>query len=87
MLKSEMLTRSTRCFVLGWCSLLPILGTIAALLALLDFRAVVVGKGSHWNAARTRLLIGAWLATLGLLITLVTVTLFAMVILKKISEG
>lgn len=69
--KTEMLRRSMRCFVLGWWSLVPILGVVPAALAFVDFRAVVLGKGRRWNAGRTRLLLGAMLAGLGLLLTLI----------------
>ena len=87
MLKSEMLTRSTRCFVLGWCSLLPLIGIFSALLAFADFRAVVLGKGPRWNAAKLRLLIGVWLAALGFVFTLAIGTLLAIVILNKMVRG
>jgi len=87
MLKSEMLTRSTRCFVMGWCSLLPLLGIFPALLAFADFRAVVLGKGPRWNAAKPRLLIGVWLAALGILFSLAVGALLAIVILNKMARG
>lgn len=87
MLKSEMLTRSTRCFVLGWCSLLPLIGIFPAMLAFVDFRAVVLGKGPLWNAAKPRLLIGVWLAALGFLFSLAVGVWLAILVLNKIARG
>ena len=75
--KSEMLRRSMRCFILGWWSLIPVLGVVPALLALWQFRRVAAGTGSRWNAASLRLIAGAWLAGIGLLIT---VTLVALIV-------
>ena len=67
--KSEMLIRSTRCFMLGWWSLIPLFGVVPALLAFSQYSAVTRGSGSRWNAARYRLLAGTWLAAIGLLLT------------------
>jgi hypothetical protein len=85
--KSEMLRRSMRCFVLGWWSLVPLLGVVPALLAFVDFRAVVLHKGRHWNAARLRLLLGAWLAGFGLLFSVVLGTLIAIGIIRSLAGG
>jgi len=85
--KSEMIRRSMRCFVLGWWSLVPLVGLVPAMLAFADFRAVVVGMGRRWNAGRTRLLIGAWLAGLGILTTLLTGAVVALVVLNAIAHG
>lgn len=86
MSKSEMLRRSMRCFVLGWWSLVPVLGVVSAMLAFADFRAVVLHKGWRWNAARLRLMVGAWLAGIGLLLSLGVGTILAMAILRSIAE-
>lgn len=85
--KSEILRRSMRCFVLGWWSLLPVLGLIPALLAFADFRAVVLGLGRRWNAARLRLLLGVWLAGLGVLFSLGISTIVTLLILNHLSGG
>lgn len=85
--KSEMLRRSLRCFVLGWWSLVPLLGLIPAALAFADFRAVVLRKGRRWNAARTRLLLGAILAGLGVLLTGIVATVATIRIYHAIMEG
>ena len=85
--KSEMLRRSMRCFILGWWSLIPLIGIVPAMLAFVDFRAVVVGMGQRWNAARTRLLLGAWLAGIGLLLSLIVGVLLTFVILDAIERG
>jgi hypothetical protein len=81
--KSEMIRRSMRCHTLGWCSLIPIAGVIPAMLAFVDFRAVVVRKGRNWNAARTRLLLGAWLAGLGLAFSTGILTLIGIAIVMN----
>ena len=85
--KSEMLRRSMRCFVLGWWSLVPFIGFFTALFAFADFRAVVLGMGRRWNAARTRLLVGAWIAGIGLLLNLGIGTLVTIAILREIEGG
>ena len=82
--KSEMLRSSMRCFKLGWWSLIPLLGVVPAILALLEFRAVVVGTGPRWNAARTRLMLGAWLAGVGLVISILLGLLIALAFLNSI---
>lgn len=85
--KSEMLRRSMRCFTLGWWSLVPAAGFIPAILAFMDFRAVVLGVGRRWNAARTRLLVGAWLAGLGLLLSAGIGAILTLIILHEIANG
>lgn len=85
--KSEMLRRSLRCFVLGWWSLVPVLGVIPAALAFVDFRAVVLRKGRRWNAARTRLLLGALLAGLGVLLTGIIGTAVAIMIYNAMQAS
>ena len=85
--KSEMIRRSMRCFTLGWWSLVPVIGLLPALLAFADFRAVVLGMGRRWNAGRTRLLIGAWLAGLGILFSIGIGTIVVIVILSNIADG
>ena len=87
MSKSEVIRRSMRCYVLGWWSWVPILGFVLAMLAFADFRAVVNGMGRRWNAGRTRLLLGAWLAGIGVLITLLTGTIITLAILDAIAHG
>jgi hypothetical protein len=83
--KSEMLRRSMRCFVLGWWSLVPVLGVVPAMLAFADFRAVVLRKGSQWNAAVVRLVVGACLAGIGLMLSLGIGTILTIVILKSLA--
>jgi hypothetical protein len=85
--KSEMLRRSMRCFVLGWWSLVPFIGFGVALLAFVDLRAVVLGVGRRWNAGRTRLLVGAWMAGLGFLLNLGFITLVILAILQAMGNG
>jgi len=84
--KSEMLQRSMRCFVLGWWSLVPLAGVVPAILALLDFYAVTLRKGNKWNAARTRLTLGALIAGLGLLVSFILGTLLAILVLNSLFE-
>ena len=86
MSKSEMLQRSMRCFVLGWWSLVPLAGVALGILALIDFYAVTLRKGNKWNAARTRLTTGALLAGLGLLLSFILGTCFAIIALKSLIE-
>lgn len=87
MAKSEIIRRSMHCFVFGWWSLVPVAGLIPALLAFTDFRAVSAQVDGRWNAGRTRLLLGAWLAGLGILITLLSGALVTLAILDSIEHG
>ena len=84
--KSEMLRRSMRCFVLGWWSLVPMFGVVPAMLALVDFRAVVLRKGRRWNAARIRLTAGALLAGIGLMVSIIVGTLLTITILNALTD-
>jgi hypothetical protein len=68
--KAQMLEGSLRCFTLGLLGLIPLLGLPAALLALLEFRGVVVLKEEPWNAAEPYLISGVLLGGIGLIITL-----------------
>lgn len=85
--KSEILRRSMRCFILGWWSLIPLLGIVPAIVAFMEFRAVSAGTGSRWNAARIRLLFGAGLAGAGILLTLILCTLIALAIINNTAHG
>ena len=75
LLKTQMLQRSLRCHALGWWGLVPVLGLVPAMLAFAEFRAVVLRKGGLWNAARPQLLLGAWLAGVGILFSLTLVVI------------
>lgn len=87
MSKSEMLRRSLRCFVLGWWSLVPVAGLGLALLALVDFHAVVTRKGNLWNAARLRLTTGAVLAGVGLMISFIAGSIVIIATLNRMVES
>lgn len=70
--KRQMLEGSLRCFALGWLALIPILGLPAALLAMVEFRRVIVHKEDSWNAGKGYLICGAALGGFGLVISLVS---------------
>ncbi len=80
LLKSQMLQRSLRCYALGWWGLVPVFGLVPALLAFAEFRAVVLRKGGQWNAARPQLLLGAWLAGVGVFLSLTIVVIVCVAI-------
>jgi len=82
-----MLSRSIRCHVLGWWSLVPLIGIIPAVLALTDFYAVTLRKGELWNAARGRLTAGALLAGVGLLLGFITGSLLVILLLNRLIDG
>lgn len=71
--KSRMLEGSLRCFTLGCVGLIPLLGLPAALLAMLEYRSVILRKEYPWNAARVYLIWGGTLGGIGLLISLLSV--------------
>jgi hypothetical protein len=79
--KSQMLRASLRCHALGWLALIPVVGLLPAMLAFAQFRSVVLGKGNRWNAARGYLLLGVWLATAGMLLSLAVAAVTVLVVL------
>lgn len=62
--------RSLHCFILGGLGLLPVIGFPLALLALMAFRRVCVENRGRWNPARTYLLWGFVLGSIGVLFSL-----------------
>jgi len=80
--KTETLERSLRCFACGLLGLVPVLGLPAAVLALVQFHKVTVGKGGQWNAAQPYLLWGFILGGLGLLVSLGVVGLVLAALLR-----
>jgi hypothetical protein len=75
--KIEMIQRSNHCLVLGWWSLVPVLGFPFAIGALIDRRRVRKASRGQWNPAATHLRLGAALACLGCAISLVAAALVA----------
>lgn len=82
----EMLERSLRCFTLGLIGVVPILGLPAALFALFDLNAVVGRQQGQWNAAHRYVLWGGWLAGIGILLSLLALTLLALVLVNEWSS-
>ncbi len=75
--KIEMIERSMSCFVLGLCSLLPVIGIPFAVVALLRGLRVAAGQGEMWNPAQRYLIVGRWLAWTTLLLTVATVVIIS----------
>ncbi len=75
--RARAIEQSIWCCVLGVVSLLPVLGLPASLVAFGLFRNVRRTLAGRWNPAEKHLAVGFSLAWIGLLISLVAVTLGA----------
>lgn len=73
--KVRVIERSLRCFIAGCLSLLPVLGLIPAVVAIVLFHQVRNEAGHAWNPARGHLIGGVVLAWSGLTITLLALGL------------
>ena len=71
-IRIQVLERSLSTFTLGTLGLLPLIGFPMALLALSSFRRVCLVQSGQWNAARVYLIWGFVLASIGLVISIVT---------------
>jgi hypothetical protein len=77
-----LIERSLRCFVFGLLSLVPLLGLGPAVIALrLHFRTWSE-SGGEWNPARRYVTVGFWLAWTGILVSLLSVALFVVLLIK-----
>jgi hypothetical protein len=85
--KIRVINSSLRCFVLGWVSLIPLLGLPAGFIAVLEYRAVNRLSQREWNAAENFLRAGLVLAITGILISAVIGMLLGGLILRLIVEG
>jgi hypothetical protein len=75
---------SLRCFVLGWLSLLPVIGLCPALLEFLCHSKVSSMAGEAWNPAKRCLVAGHCLACLGSVVSFVALGLL---LLRLILTG
>lgn len=85
--KVRVINGSLRCFMLGWVSLIPLLGLPAGFIAVLEYQAVKRLSQREWNAAQNYLRAGLVLAILGILFSAVIGMLLGGIILKLIAEG
>lgn len=68
--KARVIERSLNTFTLGWCSLIPLIGIIPALLAIYWYRKSSDEAGMEWNPAHRYALWGCILALAGLAVSL-----------------
>ena len=73
--KVRVIERSLRCFAAGCLSLIPILGLLPAVIAIVLFHKALREAGRTWNPARGYLIGGVVLAWTGLTITLLAIGL------------
>jgi len=59
------ITRSLNVFVLGWLALLPLIGLVPSIYALISCRKILAGYHEAWNPASRYLKIGRALAQIG----------------------
>jgi hypothetical protein len=83
----QLINRSLRCFTLGCLSLIPLAGIPLALITNSEFRRITKNQGDQWNPAGSYLVLGRRLAWAGLLISLLTFALAAVVVYQiQISQ-
>ena len=82
----EIIERSLRCFGFGIASLIPVFGIPMAVLAIAQYRTVVLGRRQEWNPADRYLMAGFLLAGAGLLISSLIFGLAMLVILEFLSQ-
>jgi hypothetical protein len=78
--KIEMIERSIRCFDLGLLGLLPVIGIPMAVMSLVQYRRVKLGRGAMWNPAQRYLFWGGQCALVGLLPILIIVVFAAVAV-------
>ncbi len=83
--KIEVIERSLRCFVLGVCGLLPVIGVPLAIMALAQHQRVKQIAGSQWNPAQRRLRSGALCAWLGIALFLLEVAIYIVVYAERLD--
>jgi hypothetical protein len=84
--RSEVITKSMRCFDYGVASLIPVLGVFLTPVALINFKFAVIEINDRWNPARLRLYVGAALAVLSLLAHTVAGVFVFLSILRAIGH-
>lgn len=63
--KVRVITRSLQCRRFGWCSLIPVIGPLCSVAALIYAVAITRETGSNWNPARKEMRVGVVVAILG----------------------
>ncbi len=71
--KIEMIERSMSCFGLGLPGLIPVIGIPMAVMSLVQYRRVKLGRGAMWNPARRYWFWGGVCARMGIALTLIIV--------------
>jgi hypothetical protein len=79
----RLMERSLRCFVLGLCSLIPVIGSVPALMAIGNYFKVRSESGKEWNPARPYLVAGVCLALLGLLESIAVLGFIAVLLVTQ----
>jgi hypothetical protein len=82
-IKIEIIEGSVRCYVLGLCSLLPVIGIPLSLIALTQCQRVKQMAGSQWNPAHRQLRRGSLFAWLGLVATALEIGLVAIILINN----
>lgn len=82
----KVLEDSLGCYAMGWLSLLPVLGVIAAVRAFALYQRARVDAGKEWNPASRYLLGGFVLAWIGSLVSLLATGGIMLLVLKIIMD-
>lgn len=77
---------SLRCYIIGWFGMVPILGIIPAIVAIILYKKVQIESGEGWNPARPHLLCGCILSWFGLSLSAGLLAVALLVVTRSLIE-
>jgi len=83
----RVIERSLACYTAGWLSFIPLLGIPLAARAIRLYRQVRFEAGEGWNPANRYLFCGFLLAWVGSFISLITLGLVFVLVLKVFGDA
>ena len=78
----HLIEESLRCFMLGWLSLIPVLGLAPGVLAIRLHFLVWAGEDGGWNPAKRYLLAGLCLAWCGIAISIAALAVGLLILVR-----
>ena len=83
--KVRVIERSIRCQALGWVGVLPVLGVIPAVIAIVLYHRTARESGDNWNPAGQCARLGLVLSWIGLGLSAVVVAVSGAVLLSHLQ--
>ena len=83
----QFVKESMRCFVLGLCGFLPLVGIVPSILAIVFYRRARLAVGTNWNPARTYLRWGMFLGWFNLIVEVIVLTMLIIAVVSAILDG